>query len=174
LNTFSGLRNDRRMRLFLLALVIAAGCSATVQGPRPDYGKLTAHEAPPSALDPYFEDKADHVWVPGRWARLGDQWMWQPGFHQKARPGFVFLAGYWDRDAKTKQFAWRAERWIAERLGKTHVPGHWDRRGVAIVWIRDKWVVTKPGERWVPTKWTGDGDARTLVRGHWAERTASR
>jgi hypothetical protein len=36
-----------------------------------------------------------YAWVPGRWARSGDQWVWLHGYFERERPGYAWKPGRW-------------------------------------------------------------------------------
>lgn len=130
----------RTIQSLLFATVLAASACHMGKGssnPRPDYGELVAYEAPPSPLEIEFQEKEGHVWVHGRWARMNDQWVWQPGFHQKVVAGKLWSNGYWQH--KKGEFVWREGAWIDPRPGFAYVPGRFDKRGEAYVWILEKW-----------------------------------
>ena len=164
-----------RIKSLILAGLIAgllSGCFHKTRDPRPDYGARVADDAPPSSQETYYEDQPGKVWVPGRWARLNDQWVWQPGFHQDERKGHVYVAGHWDRDVKTGKFVWVDGGWEPEREGVTYVPGHWGKSGETVVWYRDKWVANQPGTVWMKGTWKLENGEHVWVEGHFAQLSA--
>jgi hypothetical protein len=160
----------------LLVVALLGGCHMFGGGatnPRPEYGAKVADETPPESQETYFEAKAGKVWVPGRWARIDDQWKWQPGYYEDARAGQVYVAGYWDRDKKTGKFVWIDGRWEKEREGVVYVPGHWAKRGETVVWYRDRWEKIPAGHVWIEGGWTEENGERVWKDGHFAQLSAS-
>jgi hypothetical protein len=166
----------RSFKHLILAGMVAAllgtvGCATS--GPkRPQIGVRVADEAPPAPLDPYFEDKADHVWVHGRWARQNDQWVWQAGYHEKTREGLVYCNGFWEK--KGGEFVWTDGTWKEPRPGHVYVPGYWGYRGSTYVWIRERWEPVREGQVWIPGKWENVDGEKAWNDGRWDDATASR
>lgn len=82
-----------RVRAVILAALAAAGCYRDAPpvppGAHADIGPPPADcaDAPPA--------RAGMVWIPGRWARSGDRWVWLEGYFEAPRPGYRYEPGRW-------------------------------------------------------------------------------
>jgi hypothetical protein len=157
------------IRFTILALLVGAvsmvsGCVAHGHAG----GVAVVDVAPPApTLGYYYEPRAGHVWVEGRWVWDGYQWQWRPGYWVAARPGFVYVQGYWDY--RGTQYIWVRGRWARHRPGYIYSRGYWDWRGGRYHWKRGRWVRNRPGHTWTRGRWGRTGPRRTWVPGRWTK-----
>src|SRR5580658_4145055 len=76
----------------ILVAVATAGCARAAAPAAPvasaDIGAPPADkDAPPP--------RAGFVWIPGRWARSGDRWVWLEGYYERTRPHLRWEPGRW-------------------------------------------------------------------------------
>ena len=107
------MRAKRALLLFALPVLLGLGCYA---GPaRVSYA--VAYGDPPPAPAYYYTSAArdGYVWVDGSWYWNDVAWAWRPGYWVGARPGFVYVQGYWAGRA------WHPGVW---RTGTTVIRDH--------------------------------------------------
>nr|HEX4314817.1 YXWGXW repeat-containing protein [Kofleriaceae bacterium] len=82
-----------RVRAVIAVAVAVAGCYRDAAPVPP--GASADIGPPPAELADAPPAKAGMVWVPGRWARSGDRWVWLAGYFESLRPGYRFEPGRW-------------------------------------------------------------------------------
>ncbi len=68
-----------------------------------------------------------------------------------ARPGYVWMPGYWDWDDHYRKHAWKKGRWERERPGYIYESPRWTQASGGWVLVPGRWDA-RPGYR------RGDGD----------------
>ncbi|MFG1397150.1 twin-arginine translocation signal domain-containing protein [Roseixanthobacter pseudopolyaromaticivorans] len=57
-----------------------------------------------------------------------------------ARPGYVWVPGYWMWSSRSRRYVWVSGRWERNRPGFRHVGPQWVHRGGEWVFIPGRWV----------------------------------
>lgn len=101
-------------RLWLAATLaaLAAGCGGLPYEEEP----LQSPEAPPPArLEiPAPPAAPGRIWIPGRWVRSGEEWVWSPGRHvDPGDPGLLWIPGTWSEQGG--RWNYTPGRWIPDR-----------------------------------------------------------
>lgn len=104
--------------VFVPVLLLLTGCFAGLRA-RPAYAGTVVYQAPPPARA-YARPPAPYsnaVWMNGYWGWYNGRYAWNAGHWAHARAGQVYVQPTWVR---------RGQGWA-------HSPGHWQRRGRAVV-----------------------------------------
>lgn len=89
----------------LASVPVLSGCTGSTYGT----ARLVVATPPPPPRAVYVQPRAGYVWVPGRWMRYDNQWVWREGYWMRARPGYVYVPGRWER--RGDQYYWIDARW---------------------------------------------------------------
>lgn len=102
---------------FALAAAVAAGSAGCVVRAHGHIGAPVAvvevDEEPPPPRAVVVETRPGFVFVQGRWARNGGQWVWRDGYWERERAGYMWEQGRWERRGR----------------GHVWVEGHWSAGG---------------------------------------------
>ena len=88
-------------------------------------GSYYADMAPPPPRESVVYSRPGHVWVTGRWGRVGSRWLWHRGYWVRQRPGMM----------------WAQPRWVRSGNRWMYRPGGWNRgraMGRGDVYRRDR------------------------------------
>ena len=159
----------------VLALVASVGCYAGYGYGSSGYasgyaGSYVAYEAAPPAVveaDLYYDSRPGHTYVQGRYAWVGNQWVWHDGYWTPDRAGHVYVQGYWHGNR------WYDGRWERQRPGHVYTGGYWDRRGRGHVWVPGTWERTRKDHVYVPGRWSRNNGVRSYQRGRWERANRS-
>lgn len=159
------------MRRFLLGLPLLAllftgsALSSGCYGSSGYVGVEAGTPPPPQSV--YYDYRAGHVFVEGRWVWQNNQWVWRPGYWVVSRPGFIYTQGYWYYDT---HWHWHTGRWLRARRGYIHTRGYWGHRNGRRHWVRGKWVKRRPGYNYTRGRWIRSGGKARWKRGTWSPR----
>jgi hypothetical protein len=160
----------------VLALVASVGCYASGYGyssvgystgavyAGTEAGTYVAYSTPPPEVvdvDVYYEPRPGYTYVNGRYAWVGNQWVWQNGYWIADRPGHVYVQGYWRGNR------WYDGRWVRQRPGYVYTGGYWDRRGRGHVWVPGTWERSRNDQVYVRGRWSNQNGTRVYQRGRW-------
>lgn len=74
----------------------------------------TSNDAPPAARHEHVRAKRGYVFVQGSWERTDAGWQWVPGHYERARADRYYQQGSWDQGADG-QYDWHDGGWRDNR-----------------------------------------------------------
>ena len=91
----------KRVALTTLAAAAAFGAATIAAAPfSPADAQVTVTFGAPPPPPPYEAippARPGHIWAPGHYRLVNDQYVWTPGSWQVARPGYVYVPDRWER-----------------------------------------------------------------------------
>jgi len=161
----------------------------------PKYPPLDQPPPPPQRDD--LRADVGFVVLPGRWAWINGEYVWQRAQRSRVNPGKHYVPGEWverdghwiwtngawqddsegtrsppfrpdrDRDRPRRQPPAPREERIERRDGYVWARGHQEWRGNDYVWIPGHWEPTRARQTWNDGRWEQRGNEWVYVEGGW-------